>query len=187
MAANAELVTVNKEMETFRFSVSHDVRSPLRAIDGFSLALLEDCPEKLSSAERRYLDRIRAATARMGELIDSLLTLARTARSELSPQEVNLSTLASEIVGQLRASQPDKPATAMIAPDLPAVGDRELLRSVLANLLGNAWKLLLNSRSPASSSACTVRAKTRSIVSRTMAQDSMCVCECALRPVSTLS
>ena len=137
---NTELIAVNKELESFSYSVSHDLRAPLRAIDGFSLALLEDCQDKLEPAEKGHLDRVRAAAAKMGELIDDLLTLARTTRADLVPEEVSLSNLASEVASQLRNSQPERDATFVIAPNLLVVGDRGLLRIVLDNLLGNSWK-----------------------------------------------
>lgn len=90
---NAELIAINQELESFSYSVSHDLRAPLRSIDGFSLALLEDCAERLETEEREHLHRIRAATMRMGQLIDDLLGLARTARRELIREKVDLSRL----------------------------------------------------------------------------------------------
>jgi PAS domain S-box-containing protein len=143
---NAELVSVNKELESFSYSVSHDLRAPLRAIDGFSLALLEDCYDRLEPEEKRHLERVRSAAAKMGQLIDDLLSLARTTRAELVPEPVNLSSLAAEIASQLRSSQPERPATIMIEPNLLVEGDRGLLRIMLDNLLGNAWKF--TSRQP---------------------------------------
>ena len=137
---NAELIALNKEMESFSYSVSHDLRAPLRAIDGFSQALVEDCQERLHPEEKRHLERIRAAASRMGQLIDDLLSLGRTTRSDLVPVEVNLSNIASEIASQLHNSQPERAVTFVIAPDVWAVGDRGLLRAVLDNLLGNSWK-----------------------------------------------
>ena len=101
---NRELLALNKEMESFSYSVSHDLRAPLRAIDGFSLALLEDLEGRLEPTEKRHLDRIRASATKMGVLIDDLLTLARITRSELVPQDVNLSTVAEEIATQLHNS-----------------------------------------------------------------------------------
>jgi PAS domain S-box-containing protein len=137
---NTELTTINKELESFSYSVSHDLRAPLRAIDGFSLALLEDCGAQLPDDGKDQLQRIRAATVRMGHLIDDMLRLARIARSEVSCEDVNISQLAQEVVSQLRASEPGRQVTIRIASDLKAIGDRHLLRSVLENLLGNAWK-----------------------------------------------
>ena len=137
---NAELIVVNKELESFSYSVSHDLRAPLRAIDGFSLALLEDCQGRLGREERAHLQRVRAAAARMGQLIDDMLQLARTARCEMVPQRVDLSHLAQEIALQLQKSEPKRQARFVIAPGLTVEGDRGLLRIVLENLLANAWK-----------------------------------------------
>jgi PAS domain S-box-containing protein len=137
---NAQLEAANKELEAFSYSVSHDLRSPLRSIDGFSQALLEDCAHKLESSERDYLDRIRAATQRMGTLIDDLLNLSRVARAELHKHRVNLSALADSISADLRKTQPDRNVTFQIAAGVYANGDAHLLRIVLENLLGNAWK-----------------------------------------------
>jgi PAS domain S-box-containing protein len=137
---NAELVAVNKELESFSYSVSHDLRAPLRSIDGFSLALLEDAHDKLGREEKEHLQRVRAATARMGQLIDDLLGLARTARRELVRQKVDLSRLAEEVVSQLRVAEPERHPTVIIAPRVVVEGDRQLLRVMLENLFGNAWK-----------------------------------------------
>jgi PAS domain S-box-containing protein len=139
-ARNAELGAMNKELESFSYSVSHDLRAPLRAIDGFSLALLEECRDKLGSEGQSHLERVRAATVRMGNLIDDMLKLARITRSEPVEDDVNLSTLAEEIMSQLRIAEPERNATIDIAPGLKATGDRNLLRAMLENLLGNAWK-----------------------------------------------
>src|SRR2546427_6595229 len=143
---NTELTAVNKELESFSYSVSHDLRAPLRAIDGFSLALLEDCQDRLGREERARLQRVRAAAARMGQLIDDMLQLARTARCEMIPQRVDLSHLAQEIACQLQKSEPKRQARVVIAPGLTVEGDRGLLRIVLENLLANAWKF--TSRQP---------------------------------------
>jgi light-regulated signal transduction histidine kinase (bacteriophytochrome) len=137
---NTELIAINKELESFSYSVSHDLRAPLRAIDGFSLALLEDCEHKLELEEKEHLRRVRAATEHMGRLIDDLLNLARTARYELVRGKVDLSALAREILSELQKAEPERRVTSMIAPGLIVEGDRTLLRVVLENLLGNAWK-----------------------------------------------
>jgi PAS domain S-box-containing protein len=137
---NAELTAINQELESFSYSVSHDLRAPLRSIDGFSLAMLEDCADRLQPAEREHLDRIRAAAVRMGQLIDDLLALARTTRSELTRERVDLSVLAQEFVSQLGMSDPTRDATVTIQPGMVVEGDRHLLRVMLENLLGNAWK-----------------------------------------------
>lgn len=137
---NTELTVINKELESFSYSVSHDLRAPLRAIDGFSLALLEDCGHKLKSDEKEHLERVRAAARHMGRLIDDLLNLARTARYELVRSRVDLSALAREVLSELEQAEPERKLTVMIAPDQVAEGDRTLLRVVLDNLIGNAWK-----------------------------------------------
>ncbi|HYW38743.1 MAG TPA: PAS domain S-box protein [Terriglobales bacterium] len=137
---NTELTTINKELESFSYSVSHDLRAPLRAIDGFSLALLEDHGDKLPDEGKEQLERIRAATGRMGQLIDDMLRLARIARSEIVRDDVDISHLAQEIVAQLRSSEPSRRVAVDIAPNLKVSGDRHLLRAMLENLLGNAWK-----------------------------------------------
>jgi light-regulated signal transduction histidine kinase (bacteriophytochrome) len=145
---NAALAAVNGELEAFSYSVSHDLRTPLRAIDGFSQALVEDCADKLDQAGRSHLDRIRSATQRMGLLIDDLLKLARVTRGELSVGDVDLSALAGEVVRDLRERAPDRPVETTIAPGLTARGDARLMRVALENLLANAWKFT-NGRTPA--------------------------------------
>lgn len=137
---NTELGTMNEELEKFSYSVSHDLRAPLRAIDGFSLALLEDCEDNLGAAGKSHLERIRAATLRMGRLIDGMLKLARIARSEPTRDHVDLSGLAKEIACQLEDLEPERNATIDITPGLQVTGDRLLLRAMLENLMGNAWK-----------------------------------------------
>ncbi len=137
---NLELNAMNKELESFSYSVSHDLRAPLRAIDGFSLALLEDYGDKLDEEGQSHLRRIRAATLRMADLIDDMLKLARIARSELVRDEINLSDLAQEIAGQLKTQDPKRSAAIEITPGLRTMGDRNLLRAMFENLLGNAWK-----------------------------------------------
>ncbi len=135
-----ELESVNKELESFSYSVSHDLRAPLRTIDGFSHALLEDYNELLPEEGRDYLSRIRAAAQRIGELIDDLLALSRVTRAPADHKRVNLSTLAEKIISELQSEQPNRHVTFSIAKDLIVVGDPQLLRIALENLLGNAWK-----------------------------------------------
>jgi PAS domain S-box-containing protein len=134
------LETANKELEAFSYSVSHDLRAPLRSIDGFSLALLEDHGSELKAEARDYLQRVRAATKRMAQLIDDLLALSRLSRSEMAPTKVDLSGMARTVAAELRNGQPGRPAEFVIADGLAADGDPRLLRIVLDNLLGNAWK-----------------------------------------------
>ncbi len=135
-----QLEASNAELETFAYSVSHDLRTPLRAIDGFSRALEEDCAERLDADGQNYLGRIRAATQRMGELIEGLLGLARVSAAELQARPVDLSALARAVVEELRQRHPQRVATVVIDDALVAQGDPSLLRIVLENLLGNAWK-----------------------------------------------
>jgi two-component system NtrC family sensor kinase len=135
-----ELERKNKELETFSYSVSHDLRAPLRAIDGFSHALLEEYGAKLDDQAREYLMRVRAGTKRMGELIEDLLKLSRVSRSELRRMHVNLSEMASSVCDDLRTREPARRVTFVIEADLSTEGDAQLLRLVFENLFGNAWK-----------------------------------------------
>ncbi len=136
----AELTAVNKELESFSYSVSHDLRSPLRAIDGFSKTLLDRYQEQLDDKGKHYLTRIRTATERMGRLIDDMLQLSRVTRSPMGRTQVNLSEIAEEIIQELGESNPERPVKWLIASDLIVSGDRQLLRILMENLLNNAWK-----------------------------------------------
>lgn len=136
----AELQRSNRELEAFSYSVSHDLRAPLRAIDGFSLALAEDHAEELDADARDLLARVRAASQRMGELIDDMLTLARVSSTEMEVEPIDPSAIANEIVRQLRDRDGDREVEVVVAPRLPAVGDAGLVGVLLENLLDNAWK-----------------------------------------------
>ncbi|MBF8284339.1 MAG: multi-sensor signal transduction histidine kinase [Anaerolineales bacterium] len=136
----AQLEAVNKELEAFSYSASHDLRAPLRGIDGFSQILLEDYAEKLDADGKDYLQRVRAATGRMAELIDALLTLSRVTRAEFQRERVDLSALVRGIAEDLRGHEPERGVEFVIADGLTAEGDPRLLRAALENLLGNAWK-----------------------------------------------
>lgn len=136
----AELERANHELEAFSYSVSHDLRTPLRAIDGFSQALLEDYNEQLDTTGRDYLARVRAGAQRMGLLIDDLLKLARVSRATMNTDAVNVSDIAQEVVNELRSQNPLRRVDIKIAPHLVTNGDANLLRIVLENLLNNAWK-----------------------------------------------
>jgi len=135
-----QLEAVNKELETFAYSVSHDLRTPLRSIDGFTTILQESYAEQLNAQGQNYFRRIRAATQRMSDLIDDLLKLSRTVRSEMNFVTVNLSELAHAVAKELQDSTPDRKVTFSIAPNMIVRADATLMRTVLENLLGNAWK-----------------------------------------------
>jgi signal transduction histidine kinase len=138
--ANTRLAAANGELEAFCYSVSHDLRAPLRAIDGFSLVLLEDAGERLAPADHETLARVRAAAQRMAGLIDDLLRLSRISRTEIEPRRVDLSAIAGAAVEELRGREPARRAVVEIQPDIEAAGDPGLLGVALENLLGNAWK-----------------------------------------------
>jgi len=138
--SNAELNAANKELEAFSYSVSHDLRAPLRTIDGFSLALLEDYSEKLDAEGKKNLDRVRAATQRMGMLIDDLLNLSKVTRASMRLEKVDVSSAAEEVIEELQKTQPERHVECSIEKGLEAKADSHLLRVVLVNLLGNAWK-----------------------------------------------
>jgi PAS domain S-box-containing protein len=138
--SSTQLAATNKELEAFSYSVSHDLRSPLRSIDGFSQALLEDYQEKLDETGRDYLKRLRNASQKMGDLIDGILKLSRLTRSEIHQEPTNLSVLAEEIANRLQEIQPERRVKFAIEKDVIANGDPQLLRVLLENLLGNAWK-----------------------------------------------
>jgi PAS domain S-box-containing protein len=144
-----QLEAVNRELEAFCYSVSHDLRAPLRAIDGFSLALIEDCAGKLAESELGYLKRVRAGAQRMAVLIDDLLRLSRVSRSSLNIEEVDLSKLAETVIERIRERDAGRVVEVTIAPHLSVHGDRQLLSVLLENLLGNAWKFTGKTNQPA--------------------------------------
>jgi PAS domain S-box-containing protein len=144
----AELEAANKELEAFSYSVSHDLRAPLRSLDGFSQALLEDYGDRLDDTGRDFLRRVRAGSQRMATLIDDLLGLSRVTRAELHVGEVDLSALAAALAADLEKADPERAVTFTIAPGLIARADPGLMRVALQNLLGNAWKFT-GKRSPA--------------------------------------
>ena len=141
-----QLESANTELEAFCYSVSHDLRAPLRAIDGFSRILLKECDGRLDVEGRHHLQRVREATQRMDQLITDLLMLSRVSRDELRRGTVNLSALA-RAVGTDLANVAEHPVEFIVAPDVTGRGDARLLRIALVNLLGNAWKF--TSRQPA--------------------------------------
>lgn len=134
------LETVNKALDAFSYSVSHDLRAPLRSIDGFSVMVLEDYSDRLDDAGRDMLKRIRAAASRMGKLIQSLLEMSRLSAGELHKERVSVSSLARSIVDELRAASPEHASDIRIAPELYTTTDPVILRVILENLLSNAWK-----------------------------------------------
>jgi len=137
---NKQLAVLNKELESFSYSVSHDLRSPLRSIDGFSQALLEDYQDKLDSMGQNYLDRIRTEAQRMGQLIDDMLGLSRLSRAELRKETVDLSRIAQEIAALLQEQEPERDVVFDIQEGVKAEADKSLIRAVLQNLIDNAWK-----------------------------------------------
>jgi signal transduction histidine kinase len=139
-ARTRDLASANKELEAFSYSVSHDLRAPLRAIDGFSKVLLTNYAASLDDRGRHYLDRVRAGTQRMSELIDDLLALARLSRKELVRRPVDVSEIAHRVAAELARREPARVTEVCIAEGLHAEADPQLLTIVLENLLGNAWK-----------------------------------------------
>ena len=136
----AQLADTNEELEAFSYSISHDLRAPLRGIDGFCQAAEEDEESTLSPAARGYLERVRRASARMGQLIDDLLALSRLSRTELRRERVDLTTLAHAVLAELAAREPQRDVEFRVQPELRVDADSQLLRVLLENLLGNAWK-----------------------------------------------
>lgn len=140
----AQLEAANKELEAFSYSVSHDLRAPLRSIGGFSQALMEDYTARLNGQGKDYLRRVHAAAENMAQLIDDMLDLARITRMEMRRESVDLSTMAKAIALNLQKSQPEREVEFVIAPGLVVDGDPRLLRIALENLMGNAWKFTSN-------------------------------------------
>ncbi len=136
----AELVVANKNLESFTYSVAHDLRSPLRALSGYSEALTEDYGDRLDETGRWYAERIQAATERMGALIDDLLLLARVLRAEMSLGPVDLSAEVAAIAGELQAREPGRRVRFAIQDGVWVTADCNLIRTVLQNLVENAWK-----------------------------------------------
>jgi PAS domain S-box-containing protein len=129
-----------KELEAFSYSVSHDLRAPLRSIEGFSLALVEDYLDQLDDQAKDYIARIRRATEIMGELIDDMLKLSRITRTEIDKADINISSIALTVVDELRRAHPDRLVKVTIPDSLTDYADSRLIKIVLENLLGNAWK-----------------------------------------------
>ena len=136
----AELEATARELDAFAYSVSHDLRAPLRSLSGFSEILLEDYADSFDHEGRQYLQRIQANVARMGQLIDDLLRLSRATRTGLKREQVDIGAQASEIIAWLRSAEPGRRAEVVIADALVTTGDSRLIRLALENLLSNAWK-----------------------------------------------
>ncbi len=143
-----DLQQSNKELEAFSYSVSHDLRSPLRAIDGFSQALMEDYGESLDETAQEYIERIRSGTQRMELLVSSLLELSRIKYSELKTTDVNLSELAETVVTSLKEKDPERNLEVKIQADMMATGDQNMLSVVMENLINNAWKYTAKTEYP---------------------------------------
>jgi PAS domain S-box-containing protein len=139
-----QVEAANKELEAFSYSVSHDLRAPLRSIDGFSLALLEDWGSQLDADANHLLNRIRAATQRMARLIDDLLNLARVSGTEMRDESIDLTAMAKAILAELQSGDPQRHVDCIVADNVKGRGDTRLMRVVLENLLGNAWKFTMN-------------------------------------------
>ena len=144
----AELEVANRQLEAYSYSVSHDLRSPLQAIIGFSEMLGEECGQALDERGHRHLGRVRTNAQRMGELIEGLLALGRIAKTDLNHESVDLSALAEEVAREIRETEPERQADLAIHGGLRAFGDRVLLRAVFSNLLGNAWKFTSKCTNP---------------------------------------
>ena len=140
MERTAALQNAYDEMEAFTYSVSHDLRSPLRATDGFSQALLEDYGDKLDTTAQDYLSRIRSASQKMGGLIDDLLQLSRQTRTAMIPSTIDLGVIARQVIAELTRQNPERHVDFKINGDMSAYADTNLMHIVLDNLLGNAWK-----------------------------------------------
>lgn len=136
----AELATLNTELEAFSYSVSHDLRAPLRAIDGFSKAILDEYGQTLDQQACRYLERVRTGSQKMSRLIDDLIDLSRINRLALRKESISLTELARGVVADLQETDPSRKVAIEIAEGLSASGDARLITIVLVNLVGNAWK-----------------------------------------------
>lgn len=144
----AELSTANLELEAFCYSVSHDLRAPLRSIDGFSEILLEDYQDNIDKVGKDYLHRVRSGATKMGQLIDALLGLSRVSRQSIQHTQINLSNIVRDIIQQLREKEPERQINILIEENVFAIGDEQLLKIVLENLLNNAWKYTAKKEKP---------------------------------------
>lgn len=147
-ARTAELTVANQELDSFAYAVSHDLRAPLRAMSGFSLALLEDYGDKLQGEGEAYLKQIMIASDKMGRLIDGILSLSRSVRGELQRDELDISALATSILADLARFEPERVVSIEVAPGLQANGDGRMVSAVMENLLANAWKYTAKTPNP---------------------------------------
>ena len=136
----AQLETANRELEAFSYSVSHDLRSPLKSIDGFSHLLERTIGDKAGEKGTHYLNRIRSGVRQMADLIDGLLSLAQLSRDKLQFSKVDLADIARSVEKECRERDPERQAHILIQDTMPVIGDQRLLSVILQNLLGNAWK-----------------------------------------------
>jgi PAS domain S-box-containing protein len=144
----AQLDIVNKELEAFSYSVSHDLRAPLRSIDGFSQALLEEYANKLDDTGKIYLERVRKATQNMGFLIDDMLKLSRVTQAEFKHEAIDLSVMVRAIAEELQKNNPDRSVDMTVQDGIIVQGDPYIMKIVIENLMGNAWKFTGNVRYP---------------------------------------
>ncbi len=145
---HAALEAAQDELESFCYSVSHDLRAPLRSIDGFSHALLHEFGSTMQPQEREYLQRIIKATKRTGRLIEELLSISRIQRAEINREDLNLAEIAKQVIAGFQEASPDRRVEVSIPPRLCANGDSKLVRTVLEKLLDNAWKFTSKTDSP---------------------------------------
>jgi light-regulated signal transduction histidine kinase (bacteriophytochrome) len=147
-ARTIELERANDELEAFAYSASHDLRTPLRAIDAHAAILLEDAGARLDEHSREMLGRIRSSTRRMTELVDGMLELSKLSRAAVRVEELDLAKVGREVVQELRTAEPDHEVTFVCPDELPARGDRALVRMALTNLIHNAWKFTRGKEAP---------------------------------------
>jgi signal transduction histidine kinase len=147
-ARTVELERANDELEAFAYSASHDLRTPLRAIDAYAAMLIEDSGARLDDRARELLGRIRSSTRRMTELVDGMLELSKLSRAVVRVEELDLAKVGREVVQELRTAEPDHEVTFVCPPELPAKGDRALVRMALTNLIHNAWKFTRGREAP---------------------------------------
>jgi PAS domain S-box-containing protein len=145
----AELTAANHELDTFAYAVSHDLRAPLRAMSGFSQALVEDYGDRLDGEAKNYLHQIDIASSKMGQLIDGILVLSRCTRGELQRNRIDISALATHLLEELAHGEPERKVDWRVEPNLRATADERMIEAALGNLLGNAWKYTGRTEAPA--------------------------------------